>query len=254
MKELIAASLITLLMAFMEISGFPSALFMNVQISDIEPFYFTLMMNFVFTGIACFLLLKVFCPHWRLGLQLNGTWKGLKKYGLAGIIALIISFFAFYIGLQPFDYIPSFEKVLIEGFIYYIGVGIIEEIYIRGLLLNAIEKLFKNAKHATLWAVVISSVLFGFGHVFGALGSSPIIILTKVAWTIGLGLYWGAVYKKAGSLWVPIILHIVMDFCGVPFCFSTTDAYPAISLIIILPTYILLGVYGIAILIKKQKT
>jgi membrane protease YdiL (CAAX protease family) len=251
-KELIAASIIAVLMAFMDISGLPSSLFMNVRISDIEPFYFTLMLNFVLTGIVCFLLLKAFCPHWTLGLKFKGTWQGLKKYGLAGIIALIVSSFAFYIGLQPFDYLPTFEKTLIEGFIYYIGVGIIEELYVRGLILNIIEKLFRNSRNAILWAVVISSVLFGLGHVFGALGSSPLTIVSKVTWTIGLGLYWGSLYKKTNNLWVPIILHIVMDFCGVPFCFSTTNNYPTISLIIILPVYILLGVYGLSILIKKE--
>lgn len=38
-------------------------------------------------------------------------------------------------------------KVLVEGIIYYIGVAIIEELYVRGLLLNFIEKLFINSKN-----------------------------------------------------------------------------------------------------------
>jgi len=253
-KETVAASILVILMAFMDISGLPGALFMNVRISDIQPFYFTLMLNFVLIGVVCFLILRLFCPNWTLGLKSEGLWQGLKKYGLAGILALIVSLIAFYIGLQPFNYSPTFEKVLIEGFIYYIGVGIIEELYIRGLLLNIIERLFRRSKKATLWAVLLSSALFGLGHVFGMLGSSPLTILSKVIWTIGLGLYLGAIYKRTNNLWVPIILHIVMDFCGVPFCFSTTNSFPTISLVILLPVYILLGAYGICILRRKKES
>lgn len=252
-KEIIAVTILTAIMAFMDITGLPSALFVNIQVADITPFYFTLMINFLFTGIVCFFGLKLFAPKWKLNLQWANVGKGLKKYGVAGIVALVFSTFAFYIGLKPFDYTPSVGKVLIEGFIYYIGVGFIEELYVRGLLLNIIEKLFHNKKNATLWAIIISSVIFGLGHIPGVIGSSFLVIVCKVVWTIGLGIYFGAVYKKTNCLWVPIILHIVMDFCAVPFCFSTSFAYPSISLWIILPTYLLLGGYGIYIMLKKNK-
>lgn len=103
---------------------------------------------------------RLFCPNWELGLKWSGVWEGLKKYGLAGILALVCSFFAFYIGLYPFDNEPTIWKVLIEGFIYYISVGIIEELYVRGFLMNLIEKLFHGKKNAVLWAVF----LFVFPH------------------------------------------------------------------------------------------
>ena len=67
---------------------------------------------------------------------------GLKKYGIIGIIATIIIGIAFYIGLNPFDYNPTIAKILVEGIIYYIGVALVEELYVRGLLLNLIEKYF----------------------------------------------------------------------------------------------------------------
>lgn len=252
-RELIFASIITVIMAFMDISGLPSALFLNIQVADITPFYFTLMLNFVFTGIVCFVMTKLLCPHWKFGLKLDEIGNGLKKYGLVGLIVLIITTVAFWYGLQPFDYTPTFAKVLIEGFVYYIGVGFIEELYVRGFLLNIIEKLFGNRKNATLWAVVISSVIFGLGHFFGMIGMPILTIVFKLITTIGLGLYFGAIYKKTGNLWVPIILHIVMDFCGVPFCFKAEFAYPIVSLIIMLPVYILLGVYGIRIILKRDK-
>ncbi len=251
---LLAAGFITVLIAFMDVSGLPSALlFLHIRISDIEPYYFTLMLNFVITGVVAFLLLKAFCPRWELGLRFRGVWAGLKKYGLAGMLALAVSTFAFYIGLQPFDRVPTFEKVLVEGFIYYIGVGFMEELYVRGLLLNVIEKLFRHSRRSTLWAVILSSLLFGFGHIFGSLGMPWMMILGKVIWTTGLGLYFGSIYIKTKNLWVPVILHTIMDFCGVPFCFSTASGYPAISLYFILPAYTLLGAYGLLVLLRDKE-
>ena len=251
-RELIAASILTVIMAAMDITGFPSALFVNVQFADVTPMYFTLMANFVLTGLVCFLGIKIFCPDWHLGLQTEGLISGLRRYAPAGIAALACTFMGFYIGLQPFDYTPTVWKVLIEGFVYYIGVGIIEELYVRGLLLNIIEKLFGKRKSAAFWAVIISSVVFGVGHIFTAIGSPAWMIVCKVVSTFGLGVYFGAVYKKTNCLWVAVILHTVIDFCGVPFCFSTASVYPEVSMYVILVVYTLLGIYGVNIMIKNH--
>ena len=63
-------------------------------------------------------------------------------------------------------------KVLIEGIIYYIGVAIVEELYVRGLLLNLIEKLCHNKRNKEIIAIILSSIIFGLGHIFGVLGQS----------------------------------------------------------------------------------
>lgn len=251
-KELIIIGVLTALLAFMDISGLPSALFINVEILDITPFYWALMFNFILIGIIAFLTLKYLCPSWRLGLSKNGLAKGLKKYGAAGVLVGVITGIAFYIGLRPFDYSPTIWKVLIEGVIYYIGVAFVEELYVRGLLLNLIEKLLSKKKNRVVIAVVLSSVIFGLGHIFGVLGQPILLIITKVIWTIAMGLYFGAIYKKTNNLWVPIILHFIINICALPYCFTTTTTYPNISLYIILPTYILLGIYSFYIMKRER--
>lgn len=127
-----------------------------------------------------------------------------------------------------------------------------EELYLRGLLQNVIEKLFGSGKHASLYAVLITSVLFGAGHIFGALGQPPLTILCKTIWAAALGVYFGAVYVKTRNLWVPIILHTLIDLCGIPVCFTSSFEYPAIALIVSLISFVLLGVYGLYAL--KSKT
>ena len=66
---------------------------------------------------------------------------------------------------MPFDNKPTIWRVVIEGIVYYIGVGIMEELYLRGLLQNIIAKWFGERKNAILYAILITSVLFGLGHI-----------------------------------------------------------------------------------------
>lgn len=251
-KELIIVGILTILIAFMDITGIPSAFFININILDMEPMYFTLMVNFVIIGIISYLVLKYLCTNWELGLKKDGFVNGFKKYGLAGIIVAVIGFIAFYVGLKPFDLKPSMFKVLIEGVIYYIGVAIIEELYVRGLLLNFIEKIFDKRKNKTIIAIVLSSVIFGLGHVFGVLNQPILVIISKVIWTIGMGMYFGTIYKKTNNLWVPIIIHFFINVCALPYCFSSISGYANLTLYIILPTYLLLGIYSMNI-IKQER-
>ena len=77
-------------------------------------------------------------------------------------------------------------------------------------------------------------------------------VIAKTVWAAALGVYFGSVYVKSKNLWVPIILHILIDLCGIPFCFSTSNQYPTIALITCLVSYILLGIYGVYIVRKKD--
>lgn len=250
-KELIYIAILTLLIAFMDISGIPSTFFVSIQIADIEPIYFTLMINFGIIGIIAYIYLKLLCPTWKLGFTKTGLVDGLKSYGIVGVMIAIIGFIAFYIGLIPFDCQPSFEKVLVEGVIYYIGVAIIEELYVRGLLLNLIEKMCAERKNSTIVAVVLSSVIFGLGHIFGVLNQPLLVIVSKVVWTIGMGIFFGMVYKKTNNLWLPIIIHFVINVCALPYCFSSISGYADLTLYIVVPIYILLGIYSL-IKLKKE--
>ncbi|MDD4323546.1 MAG: type II CAAX endopeptidase family protein [Eubacteriales bacterium] len=251
-RELATVFILTLVIAFMDITGFPSSLFVNIQIADINPMYFTLMANFILIGLLAFVVLKFFCPTWYLGFTSKGLLAGLKKYGIVGVIVALIGFIAFYVGLRPFDLKPSFVKVLVEGVVYYIGVAVVEELYIRGLLLNLIERLFSKSKHNTLIAIVLSSVIFGLGHIFGVIGQPILVIVSKVTWTIGMGLFFGMIYKKTNNLWLPIILHFLINVCALPASFSSTSGYADLTLYIILPTYLLLGAYSLLTLRKES--
>ena len=250
-RELVIAIVLTIVIAFMDISGLPGVLLFQIAPWDIDPFIFPLMINFVLIGILAFIVLKWFCPNWRLGLSRENLTGGLKRYAPAGAVAGALSFLAFVVGL-PFDYQPTVWKILFEGILYYVGVAAVEELYVRGLFLNAVEQLFEGRENKANIAVVVSAVVFGLGHVPGMLGMGLFVIAFKVISTIGMGLYFGTVYKKTNNLWVPIILHALIDICALPYCFTTYIGYPAISLVILSVTYVGLGIYSIW-MIKHEK-
>lgn len=249
----IAVVLLTIIMTFMEMTGLPARLFLNIQAADINPIYFTLMVNFVIAFAICWLFQKTIIKDWKFGLGWKGVFNGCIQYGKPAAIATICVTIAFCVGLAPFDNTSTIWRVLIEGIVYYIGVGIMEELYLRGLLQNIIEKWFGKSKNGTLYAILIAAVLFGLGHIFGALGQPIGTIVCKTVWAAALGVYFGAVYVKTRNLWVPIILHLIINLCGIPFCFSTSNQYPTIALITCLTSYLLLAVYGVWILKEDQE-
>lgn len=87
-----------------------------------------------------------------------------------------------------------------KGIVYYIGVAILEELFLRSLLLQLIEKLRGKRKNSAPIAVISASVLFGLGHVFSVLGQSLAVIAAKVIRTTAMGMYFGAIYWKTCNL------------------------------------------------------
>lgn len=252
-KQITAMAVLTLIFAFMDISGLPAVLFINCSLSDVTPYILSLLVNFLIIGLFAWFSMKLFGKDWKLGLHASGLMDGLKKYAFAGAAAGILSCVAFIIGLAPFDYRPSIWKILIEGVLYYFGVAFIEEFYVRGLFLNIVDKIVYKSERHTAIAIWVSSVVFGLGHIPGMIGMEPLVILFKVISTIGMGLYFGTIYKRTNNLWMPIILHSFIDICALPYCFTTFSGYKTISLIGLVMIYTLLGIYSIALMKPKKQ-
>lgn len=249
---MLAALLMAVIMTVMEMTALPAALVIHVQAADIDPMYFTLMANFLLAGALCWLWRRTLGRQWRFGMQLQGVAGALRRHGLPALAATGITAIAFCIGLSPFDNRPTAWRVLVEGFVYYVGVGIIEELYLRGLLQNVLERWLGRRKHAALYAVLITSLLFGLGHIPGSLGQPVLTVVCKTAWAAALGIYFGAVYIRTRNLAAVMLLHALIDFCGVPFCFSTGNQYPPIALAACVVCFGLLGVYGLKLLKEDQ--
>lgn len=237
-KEIVFASVICAVLAVCDILCFPANLFINISLSDITPYYFALMINQWFWIICGVVAIRFLCPNLNIFLKFKYFKNGWREFWLSIIIMICVSALAFSLGLiGKYNYIPSAEKVIIEGFLYYVSVAIIEELYIRALLLNIIERIAYQNKHATLIAIVVSSLIFGLGHIPGMIGQDALTIVCRIIWTISLGIYLGIIYKKSNNLWLPIVAHALIDFCGVCFCFVTKPIFPIATVISIATLY-----------------
>ena len=104
----------------------------------------------------------------------------------------------------------NFALILISSLIASVFGPIIEEIFFRGVMYNAIKR-----KLGIFWSILITSVLFSFLHTHAAtyflVGFVPIAIL---------GAFLAYLYEKTGSLIPSITLHILNNLGSVIMVFT----------------------------------
>lgn len=238
-KEIIIAIIICVALTVLDLLAFPMSLFGEIKYKDINPIYFTLIMNQWLLIILGFISIKFLCPNLDLLYNKKVFKKENKEFLFSGLIIVFLSALFFAIGLiGKYDYTPSFEKVFIEGIFYYISVAIIEELYIRGLLLNIIDRLAIKSNNHKMIAIIVSALLFGLGHIFGMIGQDALTVTCRIIWTISLGIYLGCVYMKSKNLWIPILIHMFIDFAAVSFCFLSEADYTPLIVISVAASYV----------------
>ncbi len=231
-------------MTVMDFTAFPAVLFIDLSVSDITPVIFTIMINQWIVIAISLIAIRFLCPQLFKQIGFTNFKSGFRSFWLPILILTVGSALAFSLGLiGHYNYTPSVEKIIVEGLVYYISVGIIEELYIRALLLNIIERLAHKTKYATLIAIIISSALFGLGHIFGMIGQNSLTIVCRIVWTISLGIIFGVVYKKSNNIWLTIIAHILVDFCSVAFCFVSPAAFTVPTVISVAVLYLAIALF-----------
>jgi len=168
---------------------------------------------------------------WRMRVR-NVSWKelGLRKpknfgktLGVSALIfaAVIISLITFEIikDQLPFSITPdtSLESAVskfgdLKGnwahfflIIPFIWIeSMLEEILDRGFFMNWIERLFSKTSYATVIAVLLQALIFGFRHSYDLSERSITVFI--------IGLIMGIAYVKFGrNLWPLIIAHCVLN-------------------------------------------
>ena len=96
-------------------------------------------------------------------------------------------------------FLPQNDRDLRSFYGISVTAGIVEEIVFRGFVLWYLSLLMP-----LWWAVLASSVAFGLGHSYQGLGG---MLRTGLA-----GLVLGIFYVVSGSIWLPIIAHVLLDW------------------------------------------
>lgn len=173
------------------------------------PYYFGFFVKYMITfilsiGVTLFLYKKI-----PFTLKNPLYFKGLLTFGLLGIICAIIAFFS---SMQKIDRTTNFLEIF-SFFLYIIAVVLSEEFLFRGLILGLLLDKYNKNKNQVLFAVVISSVIFGLRHYINLITMPNTIISTtgQVLFTFMAGFYLSCVYIRTKNIYIGCTIHFLED-------------------------------------------
>ena len=124
--------------------------------------------------------------------------------GIGALYFVVLVLIMYLAGIYHFEAFGTDSPMqIISAFFMFLMVGVGEEIIFRGILFRWIDE-----KWGFVWALAVSSLLFGLIHIFqpGASWWSSLAI------AIEAGLLLGAAYKYSSTLWLPIGIHWAWNF------------------------------------------
>lgn len=120
-----------------------------------------------------------------------------------------------FVGETPEDVFRLNQGLLEALLLQIVGVGLPEEIFFRGYLFSRLNTWLGKGK-----GLVISSLIFGFGHFASRLFQYGFVYLFSAV-AIGIqtflaGIVLGYLYYKTESLFPPAMSHILLNLFGPP--------------------------------------
>jgi len=144
--------------------------------------------------------------------------KGIAKGLLLGWYAILYAVAIYIINAAniPAEYWVAPKLLpLLSAFAMAFAIGLMEEVLVRGLVLNVLLNNSNGTRKDVLKACWISSVMFGVMHLTNFFaGAAFIETVGQVIYAAFIGMFLAAVYIRTKSLWVPIILHAIIDLQG----------------------------------------
>lgn len=212
--------IISLFIAFIYITGLPLGL-INYEVAGNNIFF---IFNMILASVLCIIFVKALYPEWKFGFQSKGLMDNLFRYGWSGLIGVVLLLITSYHAYSPLNKTPVKGAILIWVVIYYLFVALIEELFIRGILLNTLLKGFEKYKRGIVIAILLSSILFALGHIPGMLQYTLEAMIGKVVLAFCLGIFLGCVYVCTNeNLLLVIILHWLLDMSSAIFIYYSSS-------------------------------
>ncbi len=139
---------------------------------------------------------------------------GLLVGGLlfSGVVAVLAAFGVY--SLERVGSMGDLGAAVVSMLPKIVAGALIEELIFRLLALRLLERSF-----GTVWALAISSMLFGLAHL-GNIGASPLI---GIMLGVELGLLLGATYVLTRRIWLCTTTHLAWNFVqGVVFSIAVS--------------------------------
>ena len=97
--------------------------------------------------------------------------------------------------------------------------AVFEEVIFRGIMIGTMKKSGKSR----FTALIVSSILFALIHLTNIVGMSPLNVLVQAGYALVVGLLFGAIYIRSGSILVVIIAHALTDISTQIFAENPTE-------------------------------
>ena len=144
--------------------------------------------------------------------RLKGLGKGLLLAWF-GFVYIIISFFINFMQIPISSFIaPNIPSLIIIVLHPFIGTGLFEEVLYRGLVLKMLLRKTGHSKKGVIFACVISSAIFGLLHIVNVFAGAPVLsTISQIIHATATGLFFAAVFLRTKKLWIPILLHGLLN-------------------------------------------
>ncbi|KAB7664897.1 CPBP family intramembrane glutamic endopeptidase [Bacillus sp. B1-b2] len=174
-------------------------------------------------GITTLLLLWKFVNKKKVKqLGFSNTTKNLLVGLVVGAISIVLIFFILYVtnNLQLVNSFtkPQFSNYTLAFFLFFIFVGISEELTFRGYIMSTLADRGNSKKVI----YIVSALVFGIAHI-----ANPNVAVLGIVNIFLVGILFSYMYEKTQSLWMPIGYHITWNyFQGNVFGFPVSGTTP----------------------------
>jgi len=131
------------------------------------------------------------------------------------IAIAIFNFPIFALGMGDATITGATGRGHVASYIFWtLSVSLIEELVFRGIIFTLLLVTFKKEKHRVIYAVLLSSAMFGIVHLLNLFSMPAPAVLMQVGYTFLLGMLWAIIFYFTKSLVPVIVAHALFNTGG----------------------------------------
>jgi membrane protease YdiL (CAAX protease family) len=113
--------------------------------------------------------------------------------------------------------------LVLLGLVSMIGIGIREECVFRATIQNILARKYASSVKGVWLTAIVSSLIFGLVHMSNIfIGAEVVPVIVQSIGCVTGGLFFAALYLRCGNIWVPVLIHALLDLAGL---FGTVFSY-----------------------------
>ncbi len=144
----------------------------------------------------------------------NGLAKGFLSAGYFIVISLysLVIYIVDIALMDDAEFNPLWQIIVFVATVLLIGLA--EETFFRGVVANLFIDKYGNDPAGVWCATICSGMVFGLMHLSNLVSSDTVGVLVQVVAACAMGMALTAIYYRCRNIWVLILVHAFVDFCG----------------------------------------